>query len=82
MLLLLLLDALSDSCTAKMSRQANPFQRSAGSRGRLLRFLCFLNTLGANVIAMLDVLVFCYRRLRRLWIGVEAFLNSALAALL
>ena len=52
-------DALADSCTAKMSRQENPFQRSAGSRGRLLRFLCFLSTLGAEVVAMLDVFVFC-----------------------
>jgi hypothetical protein len=75
-------DALSDSCTAKMSRQANPFQRSAGSRGRLLRFLYFLNALGAEVVAMLDVFVFFYHCLRPLWIGVEAFLNSALAALL
>ena len=31
---------------------------------------------------MLDVLVFFHIRLRRLRIGVEAFLNSALAALL
>ena len=51
-------DALADSCTAKMSRLENPFWRSAGSSGRLLRFLYFLSTLGAEVVAMLDVLVF------------------------
>jgi hypothetical protein len=55
---------------------------AADSRGRLLGFLCLLSTFRAEVVFMLDSLAFFHLRLRRLRIGVEAFLNSALAALL